>query len=168
MSNFNIGLSADSKTAYVTVLSDTLPAEATNVLTDFTHAKPGATETADGVHDHPENHVLYHDVQDALYRQEGIQNMQAISIVVSKALAAESLSATPITINGAGTATIAIKYQPADVAAVNADFTYVASDPTKATVNASGVVTRVAAGSSTVTATHKHTGAVVVIPVTTT
>lgn len=165
MSNYNIGLSANKKIAYVTVGADALPGGATDVLTDFKH---GEGEANDKVDSNPHNHVLYHDVQDALYRQRGIQNMQDISIVPSGALVAEYLTAAAITINGAGTATIVIKYQPANVNAVNSDFTYVSSDPTKATVSSAGVVTRVAAGSSVVTATHKDTGAVVTIAVTTT
>lgn len=168
MSNLNLRVNTARTICWVTLLGDALPATAGTTLTDVTHAKPGSTEAADGVHDHPENHVLYHDIQDALYRQLGIQNMQNISIVPSGVLIAKSLTAAAITINGAGTATIVIKYQPADVNAVNADFTYVSSDVSKATVSSDGVVTRVAAGSSVITATHKHTGQTVTINVTTT
>ena len=163
MTNYNIGLSADKKTAYVTIAGDALPGGATDVLTDFRH---GSGETADLVSDNPANHVLYNDVQEALYRQREIQDMQAISIVVSGALAAQYMSAAALNFAHTTTATIVIKYQPANVSAVNADFTYVSSVPAKATVDAAGVVTGVAAGATVITATHKVTGKTIDIPVT--
>jgi hypothetical protein len=49
-----------------------------------------------------------------------------------------------------------------------ADCSYVSSTPATATVNASGLVTRVAAGSSTITITHSASGLTDVIPVTAT
>lgn len=164
MSNFNLRLNTAKTICWVTVLSDALPATAGSTLTDFVHAKPGSTEANDGVDDHPENHVLYHDIQDALYRQEGIQNMQNISIVPSGALVATHLTAAALaTVDMPATQTLVLKYQPADLTAINADFTYVSSDLTKATVSVAGVVTGVAAGTSTITATHKHTGQTVAV-----
>lgn len=168
MSNLNLRINTAKTICWVTVLSDALPATAGTTLTDVTHAKAGSTETADGVSDHPENHVLYHDIQDALYRQQGIQNMQGISIVPSGALAAEYLSGAALTVAAAATVQAVVKYQPADVTGVAEDFTYVSSDETKATVAATGVVTGVAAGEAVITATHKHTGQTVAIPVTVT
>ena len=167
MSNINLRINTARTICWVTVLSDALPATAGTTLTDVMHAKPGSTEPADGVDDHPENHVLYHDVQDALYRQLGIQDMQRISIVPSGALVSQYLSATALpTVDMPATQTVVIKYQPANDTALNADFTYVSSDPTKATVSVAGVVTGVAAGASIITATHKHTGQVIAIPAT--
>jgi hypothetical protein len=164
MSNFNLRLNTAKTICWVTVLSDALPVTAGDTLTDFVHAKPGSTEANDGVDDYPENHVLYHDIQDALYRQQGLQNMQNISIVPSGALVATHLTAAALaTVDMPATQTLVLKYQPADLTAINADFTYVSSDVSKATVSVAGVVTGVAAGSSTITATHKHTGQTVAV-----
>ncbi|AZO48084.1 Ig-like domain-containing protein [Mesorhizobium sp. M4B.F.Ca.ET.058.02.1.1] len=160
MSNFNIGLSADNKTVYVTRGGDALPGGATNVLTDFVH-----DDTADVVDANPENHVLFHHVQEALYHA-GILDMQSVSIVVSGALAAEYLSAAAVTVADPGTVPIVIKYQPANVNAANADFNFVSANPAVATVSAAGVVTGVANGSTTVTATEKGGTKSVVVAVT--
>ncbi|RUX60127.1 Ig-like domain-containing protein [Mesorhizobium sp. M7A.F.Ca.CA.002.12.1.1] len=84
--------------------------------------------------------------------------MQRIKILVSGVLAADTLSAADVTRAGAGTVTGVVKYQPANVNAVNADFDWVSSDPTKATVSNVGVITYVAAGVTNITATHKFTG----------
>lgn len=154
MTNYNIGLSADKKTVYVTVAGDALPGGATQVLADFMH---GAGEVTDLVDDNPANHVLYHDVREALYK-EGILDMQRVVISVSGALAAETISAADVTRAGAGTVTAVVKYQPANVNGTNADFNWVSSDVTKATVSNVGVITYVAAGVSNITATHKVTG----------
>jgi len=150
MSTYKIGLSADKKTVYVARGGDALPAGATVAMTSFKHG-----ETGDGVDVHAANHVLYQDVQDALYRQKGIENMQAISIVTSGSLAAKALTAAALAIVKLATKPIVIKYQPADVSAVNADFTFVSSDVTIATVASTGVVTAVKAGAATITATLK-------------
>lgn len=165
MSNYNLRLNTAKTICWVTVLSDALPATAGTTLTDVTHeGADGVAEPTDGVHDNPDNHVLYHDVQDALYRQQGIQDMQRISIVPSGALVATHLTAAALaTVDMPATQTLVLKYQPANLTAVNADFTYVSSDVSKATVSVAGVVTGVAAGTSTITATHKHTGQTVAV-----
>ena len=165
MSNYNLLLNTAKTICWVTVLSDALPATAGTTLTDVTHeGADGVAEPTDGVHDNPDNHVLYHDVQDALYRQQGIQDMQRISIVPSGALVATHLTAAALaTVDMPATQTLVLKYQPANLTAVNADFTYVSSDVSKATVSVAGVVTGVAAGTSTITATHKHTGQTVAV-----
>jgi hypothetical protein len=161
MSNLNLRLNTAKTICWVTCLSDALPVTAGTTLTDVTHeGADGAAATGDGVHDNPDNHVLYHDVQDALYRQQGIENMQNISIVPSGALVAASLSAVALEIVDDLTDTVDILYQPGNVVAINADFTYVSSDVTKATVAATGVVTAVAIGECVITFTHKHTGMV--------
>lgn len=168
MSNLNLRLNTAKTICWVTVLSDALPVTAGTTLTDVTHAKAGSTEATDGVDDRPENHVLYYDIQDALYRQQGIQNMQRISIVPSGALIATSMSAAAVSLAAAATDSPVIKYQPADVAAVLADFTYVSSVPAKATIDAAGLITGVEAGATVITATHKHTGMTVTVAVTVT
>lgn len=167
MSNLNLRLNSAKTICWVTCLSDALPATAGTTLTDVVHeGADGAAAAADGVHANPDNHVLYHDVQDALYRQQGIQDMQRISIVTSGALAAESQSAAALNVDMPATQTIVIKYQPANVNAVNADFTYVTSNAAVATVSVAGVVTGVAPGTCVITATHKHTGMTVDVAVT--
>ncbi|RWB40542.1 MAG: hypothetical protein EOQ44_25100 [Mesorhizobium sp.] len=92
--------------------------------------------------------------------------MQAVSIQVSGSLAAEYLTAAAVTVADPGTVAIVIKYQPANVNAVNSDFTFVSANPAVATVDAAGVVTGVANGSTTVTATAKDGGKSVVVAVT--
>jgi len=169
MSNLNLRINTAKTICWVTVLSDALPVTAGTTLTDINHAKLGSTEAADLVSDYPENHPIYRDIQEALYRQQGIQNMQGISIVFSGALASEYMTAAGLEIdNDPGTATIVIKYQLADVAAVNDDFTYVSSGTGVATVSTAGVVTFVAAGECIITATHKHTADTVEVAITAT
>lgn len=164
MTTHNIGLSADSKTVYVTIDPEALPGAATNVLADIEHDASGANE--DDLVDpaHGENHALYHDVREALYHED-ILDMQSISIVKHGAIwGATALIISPVTnldVSNGDTATLVINYDYPDKAnavATNSHFTYVSSDPTKATVNAAGLVTAVAAGTSTITVTQANSG----------
>lgn len=157
MTTHNIGLSADSKTVYVTIDPEALPVAATNVLADIEHDASGANE--DDLVDpaHGENHALYHDVREALYHED-ILDMQSISIVKH----GELWSATSITIDevadldvsNGDTDTLVITYLPNDEVATNTHFEFESSDPTKATVSAAGLVTALAAGATTITVTH--------------
>jgi uncharacterized protein YjdB len=161
MSNLNLRINTAQTIVWVTCLSDALPVTAGTTLTDVTHeGADGSAATGDGVHDNPDNHVLYHDVQDALYRQLGLQNMQNISIVPSGALAGGQATAAALSIVEAATDTVDIVYAD-EMAATNADWTYESADELIATVASTGVVTAVAEGETVVTATHKHTGATV-------
>lgn len=161
--NVNIGLSADKKTVYVSMDPEALPAEATDVLTDFKHNDDANDALGDDV-----NHVLYHHVRDALYH-EGIYDMQRISIVKHGELwAATGIQAAAVAdVEVGATATLELSYFPSTNDADNDDFTYVSSDPTKATVSAAGVVTGVAIGDTVITVTHKTmTNLTVDVPIT--
>ena len=97
------------------------------------------------------NHVVFHHVRDLLYHQ-GVLDMQRVSITVP----VETIDVTP--------ATKTIDLSNAEQHKVEATFippfatatavTFVSSDPTKATVNAdTGLVTPIAVGTTTITAT---------------
>ncbi|MEQ1950967.1 Ig-like domain-containing protein [Mesorhizobium yinganensis] len=175
MSTYELAISADGKTAYLTFGADSPPGGSVSLGT-FDH-----NESDDPVHPHAGNHALFHHVRDILNKREAgspadnamfpynITNMQAISIVRhGPAMNAEYLTAADVTAADPGTVAAVVKYQPANVNANNNDFNWVSSDPTKATVSAAGVVTGVANGTSTITATHKHSGLSVSFVMTTT
>lgn len=97
-----------------------------------------------------ENHVLYHHVRDLLY-EEGVQDMQSVDITIP-VISITSLPATDnLDLSEAETVQIINTIVPSN--AINPVITYESSDPTKATVSASGLVTPVAAGESTITVT---------------
>lgn len=175
MTTYKVAISADKKNVYLAVGADTFPGGAISLGT-FVH-----DEVTDVAGKAADNHTLFHHVRDILYNSsaaapatpaahpDGIYDMQGVKIIRhGPAINAEYLTAAALTVADPGTVTAVIKYQPADVNAANADFTFVSGDVTKATVNAAGVVTGVANGSTTITATHKQTGKVVVIPMTVT
>ena len=96
-----------------------------------------------------DNHVLYHHVQDALYKQS-IQDMQSVKIYVDRP---RSISIGIGTLNvavGADSAPLSVTPTPAG--ATDKDVTFTSSNPTKATVNEKGVVHGVAAGNAVITA----------------
>lgn len=151
MTEYNIGLSDDRKTVYVSAGSDALPAEATEVLSDFVHGEEDSLNTWAG------NHVLYHHVREALYH-EGILDMQRVKIVKHGPLMEVTdlvISAVP-DIEEAATETLAIKYLPSGTAATLSHFDFASSDEDIATVSAAGEVTGVAEGTAVITATHKE------------
>jgi uncharacterized protein YjdB len=138
---------------------DALPELATNVLDDFED---------NVVHDNLNNHVLYHRVQDVLYRQEDLQNMQNVSISLSGALVATGVTAAALEIYEGDDDTIVAIYDPHNATAVNTDFAYVSGDEDIATVDTDGVVTAVAYGETVITATHNDTGVTVDVDITAT
>lgn len=99
-----------------------------------------------------DNHVVYHHVQDVLYK-EGIQDMQSVKIYIDRP---RSISIGAGTLNvavGADSAPLAVTATPAG--ATDKEVTFSSSDETKATVNEQGVVHGVAAGNAVITATLK-------------
>lgn len=107
---------------------------------------------------HNDNHVLFHHVQDLLYTEEGEQNMQRVSITIP----VNSISSLPATqtldlVEG-GTQQIQITNTILPAIALNTAVTYSSSDPTKATVDANGLVTAVAVGATTITITAADDG----------
>ena len=96
-----------------------------------------------------DNHVLYHHVQDALYKQ-GVQDMQSVKIYVDRP---RSISIGAGTLNvavGANSAPLNVTATPSG--ATDKEVVYTSSDTAKATVNEKGVVHGVAAGNAVITA----------------
>lgn len=131
-------------------------------------ANPAGTVAAGGTFDHETDnthgeHVLYQHVQECLYKI-GVTDMQSVTIQVQ----AESINAFPATktldISNGETLQITTELVPSNSA--GSAFTYVSSDPTKATVNAAGLVTPVAAGTSNITVTHTQSGKTDVVAIT--
>jgi predicted flap endonuclease-1-like 5' DNA nuclease len=73
-------------------------------------------------------------------------------------MTATSLTAAPVTMAVAGTATLAPKLQPGDVVSAPADNILVSNAPSIATVSAAGVVTGVSPGTTQIKITHKSNG----------
>ena len=68
------------------------------------------------------------------------------------------ITAAPVTMAVAATATIAVKLQPGDVASAAADNEFLSANTAIATVAATGVVTGVAPGTTVVRIAHKYVG----------
>ena len=100
----------------------------------------------------PTSHVLFHHVQDELYK-EGQQNMQFVDIQYTKLT---GLSTLPATVTKAAAATQQLTNTFTPATASNRNVTYTSSDPTKATVNATGLITAVATGTATITVTSEE------------
>ena len=119
-------------------------------LGTFEHDVPGVDDAGlPGMQQLPKNHVLFHHVQDALYKQ-GVQDMQSVKIYVDRP---RSISIGTGTLNvavGADSAPLSVTPTPAG--ATDKDVVYISSDETKATVNKKGVVHGVAAGNAVITA----------------
>ena len=122
-------------------------------LGTFEHDNEAEESTGlNGMQGLADNHVVYHHVQDALYKQ-GIQDMQSVKIYIDRP---RSISIGTGTLNvavGADSAPLAVTVTPAG--ATDKEVTYTTSDATKATVNDKGVVHGVAAGNAVITATLK-------------
>ena len=99
-----------------------------------------------------DNHVIYHHVQDVLYKQ-GVQNMQSVKIYIDRP---RSISVGTDTFNVAkdkDSAPLTVTVTPAS--ATDKKVSFSSSDKTVATVNDKGVVHGVAAGNAVITATLK-------------
>lgn len=126
----------------------------------FDHGDNNSTDTPDG------SHVIWHHVRDALYFTkstapapgvafwpENITDMQSVVITFKKPVGVAGVVLTPPTVSVAVAATtqLVAAVSPADAA--NKAVSYTSSDPAKATVSATGLVTGVAAGETTITVT---------------
>ena len=145
MTQFTIYYKASTKT--VRCVQDTLAAPV-----DFTSL--GAID-----HDHVNdplgdavNHVMYHHVRDKLYAA-GYLDPSAWTIYIDKVIAVDRVNLTPATLTIAALATSQLTKQVLPSDATVQTVTYASSDPTKATVNSTGLVTGVAAGTATITVT---------------
>jgi hypothetical protein len=96
-----------------------------------------------------DNHVPYHHVQDALYKQ-GVQDMQSVKIYVDRPRSISIGSGTLTVAVGADSAPLSVTVTPSG--ATDKEVTYTSSDEAVATVNEKGVVHGVAAGSAVITA----------------
>lgn len=136
---------------------------------------PGAgfTDIGDAVHEESNdglgvtaahNHVLWHHVRDlVLASASKEQNMQAVSITGDRVTSIDVTPATA-TLAPAATQQLTVAYTPA--AAYNRRVTYESSDVTKATVNATGLVTAVATGSATITIRGEDSGVIDTVDIT--
>lgn len=143
-----------TRVATVQAVGKSLPSGTVNVG-EFDH--PDLT--------YPDSLVIFHGVRDLLYRRshtnpaniamfpKNITDMARVKIDAEPMIEVASVSLTPETASVVIGATqqLTATVLPADAAIKTVK--YVSSDPTKATVNASGLVTGVAAGTTTITVT---------------
>lgn len=119
-------------------------------LGTFRHDNDAEASTGlNGMQGLADNHVLYHHVQDALYKQ-GVQDMQSVKIYVDRP---RSISIGAGTLNvavGANSAPLNVTATPSG--ATDKEVVYTSSNTAKATVNEKGVVHGVAAGNAVITA----------------
>ena len=95
---------------------------------------------------------MYHHVRDKLYAA-GYLDPSAWTIHIDKVIAVDRVNLTPATLTIAALATSQLTKQVLPSDATVQTVTYVSSNPAKATVSAGGLVTGVAAGSTTITVT---------------
>ncbi len=158
MSDYQLAFNSTTKVATVQAKGDALPAGSAKVGTFFKHnsADDELGETVADTHD--DNHVMFHHVRDLLYNI-GEYNMQIVSIVYDiDYIAVVSFTVVPPTVTKAPAATQQITHVWTPSNASNKKVLYVSSDVTKATVNATGLVTAVATGSATITCTTEDGG----------
>lgn len=151
MPRYQVAYKAATKEATVQAYGDATLAGAANIG-DFYHDGAGA----DALDGHSENHVIFHHVQDLLYKQ-GELNMQVVKIILKRVTAIDA-SAADVAMNLTSDTTeqITTTFTPADAA--NRVLSYASSDVTKATVSASGLITAVGIGTATITVTAPDTG----------
>jgi uncharacterized protein YjdB len=122
-------------------------------LGTFEHDIPNGDDAGlPGMQQLPDNHVIYHHVQDALYK-EGIQDMQSVKIYIDRP---RSISIGTGTLNVAVDADsdpLTVTVAPAG--ATDKEVTFSSSDEAVATVNDKGIVHGVVAGNAVITATLK-------------
>ena len=145
MPTYQVAYNATTRVARIQFDGDTLPVGSTDIGS-FIHDGVGDPEG------YVENHVFYHHVRDLLYKI-GEENMQTIRIDLDSIKNLTGISSTPATVTLAVAATrqIVNTFTPSD--ATNKAVTYVSSNPSKATVSATGLITAVATGSATITVT---------------
>ena len=155
MPDYQVAFNVNTKVATVQSKGDALPSGSVKVG-EFHHPNPG------GILGPAANHVTFHHVQDVLYRWKGAdplgwQDMQRTKIEVDTtyvAITGIAIAPATVTLSLAGTKTQQLTITPTPGNASNAAIaSWVSSDPTKATVSAAGLVTGIAIGTSTITAT---------------
>lgn len=155
MPDYQVAFNVNTKVATVQTKGDALPSGSVKAGV-FHHPNPN------DILGPAVNHVTFHHVQDVLYRWKGAdplgwQNMQIVKIEIDTnyvALSGITIAPATVTLSLAGTTTQQLSVTPDPANASNPDIaTWVSSDPTKATVSDSGLVTAVAIGTTTITAT---------------
>ena len=96
-----------------------------------------------------DNHVLFHHVQDALYKQ-GVQDMQSVKIYVNRTRSISIGSGTLTVAVGANSAPLNVTVTPSG--STDKEVVYTSSNTAVATVNSKGVVHGVKAGNAVITA----------------
>lgn len=148
MAIYQVALKLSTKTVTIQAKGDALPSGAVKIG-EFKH------DASDDALGHPDshNHVFYHHVRDLMYHA-GHQNMQAFKIEQDTAyVALTNISSTPATVTLAPAATQQITNSFTPNNASNQAVTYSSSNPAKATVSNTGLITAVATGSATITVT---------------
>ncbi len=173
MPRYQVAYHKNTKHAQVQSYGDVLPAneggQAYVNIGDFYHDDDSSrddlgdnsTETRFG-----ENHVFFHHVRDILYKRSAanpaltamfpnnIIDIDRVTITVDVVKNNVSISTTPATQTltvDTPTVQLVTAFTPTD--STDQRLAYVSSDPTKATVSATGLVTRVANGTTTITVT---------------
>ncbi len=184
MATYQIAYHKNTKKAVIQFNGDALPAaeggQAYINIGTFVHAD---VEAAVNDLEFDVNHVLFHHVRDALYKRsaanasntamfpDNITDMAGITITNDTtyvALVSFVLAPDPVTLTVASP-TQQLTVTPTPGGASNpAIASWVSSDPTKATVSATGLVTRVANGTTTITATSEDGALTATLLITTT
>lgn len=146
MTTYKLGWDAVARVAHVQSTGN-LPGDTTDLGT-FDH-----DEVDDGLGT-KHNHTLFHHVRDRLYHV-GQQNMQEVKIIVDGSLNPDVVDIEFVEANAdvvvGATKQLSWVYTPVNANVNSRQF--VSSDPTKATVSDTGLVTGVAVGAFTITVT---------------
>ncbi len=152
---YRIGYKASTKEVQVKRYSEALTGGFTS-WGDFYHDNVAVAAGGD-VRGTGLNHVIWHEVRDACYAH-GILDMQSISILFDEVVNAVSISTLPATktldLSSEPTVQLVTTFTPTDT--TDQRLTYVSSDPTKATVSDTGLVTALVVGSTTITVTSRE------------
>lgn len=147
---YKVRWKAATKEAFVLPNANANPAGTTAITGTFNHFD----DASDNL-DVAESHVLYHHVRDLLYAAD-IEDMGSVSIVIVPTTL--TLYPATKTIDLSNAETLQLTWELTPSTGSNQTVTFASSDATKATVNSAGLVTPVAAGETTITATHTLSG----------
>ena len=119
-------------------------------LGTFEHDNEAEESTGlNGMQGLADNHVVFHHVQDVLYKQ-GVQDMQSIKIYIDRPRSISIGSGTLTVVVDADSEPLNLTVTPSG--ATDKEVVYTSSDEAVATVNEEGVVHGVAEGSAVITA----------------
>lgn len=154
MSTYKVRWKAATKEAFVLPNAQANPAGTTAAGT-FDHDDDADDNLGDDGNVGTENHVLYHHVLDCL-RAVGVLNMQEVTIL--RVVTSVALYPATKSIDLSNAETLQLTWDLLPAGGTVTDVTFVSSDPAKATVSATGLVTPVATGVTTITMTHTGSG----------